>query len=110
MGQDDRIHLGRLEHVDVLALLLFIRYIINRLVLLLFLCVSFSGLVLCFVYNLCLYLFTVFIGCSLRTFFLFHLIRIGLVDLKTLGQSHVFAVQVLKENIICHLLTEFIVL
>ena len=37
VGQDHSIHLGSLEHIDVLALLLFIRYIVDDLLLLLFL-------------------------------------------------------------------------
>ena len=60
MGQDHSIHLGSLEHIDVLALLLFIRYIVDGLFLLLFLSILLRSLIFRFIpYDLSFYLVAV---------------------------------------------------
>ena len=106
--QHDSIHLGLLEHVHVLALHLQVGCVVDGLFLLFLFCAFscfFPGS--CFVNNLCLYLFAVFIN-SAVAFFLF--IRINLVDFQTVRQRHVFAVQVLEKDIIRHLLAELVIL
>ena len=105
VGQDDRIHLCRLEHIDVLALLLFIRHIVNNLFLLLFLSAVFLFL-RAVIHNLGLYLLTVLVnGTSGLGFF-----RINRLCLKALRQGQIFSVQILEQDVIVHLLTELVIL
>ena len=101
MCQNDRILSLSLEHVNVLALLFFICYIVDGLFLLLFL----SGIFVFVLYDFCFYRFAVLIHSTLLG-----LIRVSLIDFQALRQSHIFAVQVLEEDVIRHLLAEFFVL
>ena len=101
VGQHNGIHFGSLEHVDVLALLFFICYIVDGLVFLLFL----SGIFALVLYDFCFYLFAVLIHSTLLG-----LIRVSLIDFQALGQGHIFAVQILEEDVIRHFLAEFFVL
>ena len=101
VGQHNGVHFGSLEHVDVLALLFFICYIVDGLFLLLFL----SRIFVFVLYDFCFYLFAVLIHSTLLG-----LIRVSLIDFQALRQSHIFAIQVLEENVIRHLLAEFFVL
>ena len=103
MGQDHGIHLGSLEHVDVLALLLLVRHIVDDLLLLVlfFLCILTVGLV----HNLRLNLVAVLVHSRL-----FLLVGIGLFHLKALRQRHVLSFQILEQDVIRHLLTELIIL
>ena len=141
MCEDNGIHLGSLEHVDVLALLFFIRHIVDDFLFLFLLLFFIFGVVIpvfidylgfhslailvngcgcfsvtisvngigtftciltfcCVIHRIC----TVFIRCTVFISF-----RVNLIDFKALRQSHIHAVQVLKENIVCHLLTELVV-
>ena len=106
MCQDDRIHLGSLEHIDVLCLLLFIRYIINDL-LFLFFFRRFFGIRLLLAYHVAVLVYNI----GFRFFlFVLYLIRIGLIDFQTFRQCQILAIQILKEDVIGHLLTELVIL
>ena len=106
VGQDHSIHLGSLEHINILALLLFIRYIVDDLLLLLFPGILPGSLIFRFIpYDLSFYLVAVLIYSIFLILFL--VLRL---DLQTLGQSQIFAVQILEEDIIIHLLTELVIL
>jgi len=106
MGQDHSIHLSSLEHIDVLALLLFIRYIVNDLFLLLFPGILLRSLIFRFIpYDLSFYLVAVLIYSIFLVLFL--ILRL---DLQALRQRQIFAVQILEEDVIVHLLTELVIL
>ncbi len=97
MGQYHGIHLCRLKHIDVLALLLLVRHIIDGLF---FLC---RFLILCrftvraaaVVYDFSLHFVAFLVRCSLclaaffRTLFLF--VRVRLIHLKAFRQRHIIA-------------------
>ena len=112
MGKDHRIHSCRLEHIDILSLLLFIGDIVDGLLLLLlfpgafsFCSISLSSLLAIGDY-LGLDLLTVLIHSGLRL----RLLRILGLHLQAFGQCKVPAVQVLEEDVIIHLLTELVIL
>ena len=106
MCQDYRIHLGSLEHINVLCLLLFIRYIVNDL-LFLFFFRRFFGIGLLFTYHIAVLVYDV----GFRFFvFILYFIQIGLIDFQTFRQCQILAIQILKEDVIGHLLTELVIL
>ena len=109
MCQNYRIHFGSLKHIDVLCLLLFIRYIINDLFFLFFFRIFFR-IRLLFTYHIAVLIYDFRIGGFLFCLIFPGLIRIGFINLKAFRQCQILAVQVLKENVIGHLLTEFIIL
>ena len=94
MGKYHGIHLGSLEHIDVLALLYLIGNIIDNLFLLFFTLGSIVRIAaVCTVpgcitvgNNFCFYLVAAFIGC------IFCFIRVNLIDFQALRQRHIFAV------------------
>ena len=104
MVQDHGIHFGSLEHIDVLALLLLICYIVDDFFFLLFrlfiLVSSFCFGSFCAL--ICTLLFCLFL--------ILCLIRVDLIDLKTFRKRQIFAVQILEQNVICHLFAEFVIL
>ena len=106
VGQDHSIHLGSLEHIDVLALLLFIRYIVDDLLLLLFLGILPGSLI----FRLVLYDFGFYLVAVLVYGILLVLFLILRLDLQALGQRQIFAVQILEEDVIIHLLAELVIL
>ena len=106
VGQDHSIHLGSLEHIDVLALLLFIRYIVDDLLLLLFLGILLGSLI----FRLVLYDFGFYLVAVLVYGILLVLFLILRLDLQALRQSQILAVQILEEDVIIHLLTELVIL
>ena len=106
MGENHRIHLSLAEHINILALLLLIGYIVNNLFLVLFFVRRFAFLIrrcLGIFYDLRFPLIAVFVY-RIRFF------RVSFVDLQALRKSQILAVQILKQNIIRHLFAEFIIL
>ena len=88
VGQNHCIQSFFLEHVDILALLLFIRYIVDGC--LHILCNGVCILVLIF-------------------FILIRLYNRAAVLLNTFFECQIVVIQILEEDIVCHLLTELII-
>ena len=107
--KDERLHVRCAEHADILALLLLICHVIDGAVPGLFLffvfCVRGSFFVLLLRDDLGLYCVSVLIGRVLALLGL----RVCLIDLEGLGKCEIFPVQILEEDIIRHLLAEFVV-
>ena len=99
MSKDNRIHLGSLEHCDVLALLLRIGNVVDGLFLLLvFLLVSIIRIL------------GIFCGFFGLIFCLLVLCAVDGLGLKTLGKCQILSVDVLEEDVIVHLGAELVIL
>ena len=93
--EDKGLHLLGPEHLDVLALLLFVGHVVDGAVL-------FGFFRLLLFHDLSLDLFAVLI----YGFLFFH---VDLVDFQSFGQGQELAVQILEEDIVGHLLAELVV-
>ena len=97
MFQDDSIHALAAEHVDVLALLNFVGDVVNCRFFRLFLLVSVFR-IFCILSS-----FSLLLGVLCRNFFF-------LILVDAVLKSQIFSVDVLEQNIVHHLLGEFLVL
>ena len=107
MVQDKGLHLVVAEHADVLALLLRIRHIVDRVIFDFFLFLV--GLAAVLVDDFRLYLLSVLIGSGLCALLFLFRLGIHLVDLEGLGGGEIFSVQILEQDIVGHSGAELVV-
>ena len=108
VAQDKCLHVVFTEHTDILALLLGIGHVVDGAFLFLFLFVLRA-----FLCGICFGLVAVgnHLSLDLLAVLVLGRFRLGIfgVDLKSLGKRVILSVQILEEDVICHLLTELVV-